>query len=116
MVLSLVQPKHIRYIKLGSSGYWAQQSFSEGVLCFGYETIPHQVCEQKDWGEVWNLLRPYKKNDAAATHGRNEIRDFYELGEDCLWITISGRHLYWAFARPESLSGIMALPCLASVP
>jgi hypothetical protein len=65
MILSNVQPKHIRYIKLGSSGWWAQTSFSEGVLCFGFQTIPHEVCEQKDWDEVWNLLRPDKKNDAA---------------------------------------------------
>jgi hypothetical protein len=39
--------------------------------------------------------------DAATTHGRNEIKDFYELGEDCLWITFADGHLWWAFAHPE---------------
>jgi hypothetical protein len=101
MTLSNVQPEHIRYIKLGSGGWWAQTSFSEGVLCFGFETIPHELCERKDWNEVWNRLRPDKKNDAAATHARNEIKDFYELGEDCLWITFADLHLWWAFAHPE---------------
>ena len=30
-MLAIVQPKHVRYIKLGDGGCWAQQSFSEGV-------------------------------------------------------------------------------------
>ena len=34
----------------------------------------------------------------AATR---EIRDFYTLGPDCLWITFADGHLWWAFAETE---------------
>jgi hypothetical protein len=100
-MLSIVQPKHIRYIKLGPGGCWAQQSFSEGALCFGYHTIPHEVCERKDWDEVGNLLSPDKKGEGAKARAVAEVNTFYELGEDCLWITFAVGYLWWAFAHPE---------------
>jgi hypothetical protein len=37
----------------------------------------------------------------AHIHGAREIRDFYTLGPDCLWVTFADRHLYWAFAEPQ---------------
>ena len=30
-----------------------------------------------------------------------EIRDFYTLGSDCLWITFADGHLWWTFAVPD---------------
>ena len=33
--------------------------------------------------------------------GAREIRDFYTLGSDCLWVTFADGHLWWAFADPE---------------
>jgi hypothetical protein len=99
MTLLEVHPKHIRYIKLGFGGCWAEQSLSEGVLYFGYHTIPHEVCERKDWDEVRNLLRPDRKSEGATTAGVTEVKTFYELGEDCLWITFADGYLWWAFAR-----------------
>lgn len=100
MILAKVQPKHVRYIKLGDGGRWAQESFSEGVLCFGYSTIPHETCERKDWDEVRNLLSE-RKAEGAQTAGVTEVKTFYEMGEDCLWITFADAHLWWAFARPK---------------
>jgi hypothetical protein len=100
MPLPVVQAKDIRYIKLGDGGRWAQESLSEGVLCFGYHTIPHEMCERKDWDGVWSTLSD-RKSEGAQTAGVNEVRAFYELGEDCLWITFADGHLYWAFAKPQ---------------
>lgn len=99
-MLETVQPKHIRYIKLGDGGRWAQQSLSEGVLCFGYQTIPHEMCERKDWDGVRTLLAD-RKSEGAKTAGVTEVSTFYELGEDCLWFTFADGHLWWAFAHPE---------------
>ena len=42
-----ITPAHIRYIKLGDSGRWAQESISEGSICFGYHSIPHETCQAK---------------------------------------------------------------------
>jgi hypothetical protein len=92
-----IQPKDIRYVKLGEGGRWAQQSFSEGALLFGYSKIPHEVCERNDWQEVGRLLSD-RRSEAAKTAGVNEVRAFYEQGRDCLWITFADGHLWWAFA------------------
>ena len=100
MKLSKVQPKHIRYIKLGDGGRWAQDSLSAGVLCFGYHSIPHEMRERKDWDGVRNLLSD-RKSEGAQTAGVTEVSTFYELGEDCLWITFADGHLWWAFAHPK---------------
>ena len=100
MILSNVPPKHIRYIKLGDGGRWAQHSLSEGVLSFGYHSIPHEMCERKDWSGVRNLLSD-RKSSGAQTAGVTEVKSFYELGEDCLWITFADGHLWWAFAHPK---------------
>jgi hypothetical protein len=99
-MLSKVQPKDIRYIKLGDGGRWAEHSLSDGVLCFGYHSIPHEVCERKDWDGVRNLLSD-RKSEGAQTAGVTELSTFYELGEDCLWITFADGHLWWAFAHPK---------------
>src|SRR5258708_7050622 len=72
MEIPNVQPNDIRYIKLGDGGRWAQQSLSEGVLCFGYHSIPHEICERKDWDGVRNLLSD-RKSEGAQTAGVNEV-------------------------------------------
>jgi hypothetical protein len=100
MTLYNVQPKHICYIKLGDGGRWAQDSISEGVLCFGYHSIPHEMCERKDWDGVRNLVSN-RGSEGAKTAGVTEVSTFYELGEDCLWITFADGHLWWAFAHPK---------------
>ena len=67
------------------------------------------MCEQKDWDGVWNELSD-RKSHGAQTAGVTEVRSFYELGEDCLWITFSDGHLYWAFAHLEvQLTGTIAV-------
>jgi len=100
MNLSPVAPGHIRYIKLGDGGRWVQKSISEGIVAFGYHAIPHDVCEQKDWDKVRTLLTD-RKSKGAKTAGVTEVSSFYELGDDCLWITFTDGHLYWAFAHPQ---------------
>ena len=99
MIMS-IQPKEIRYIKLGEGGSWAQRSFSEGALFFGYRSIPHKVCERKDWKEVGRLLSD-RRSQGAKTAGVNEVRTFYEQGKDCLWVTFAYGHLWWVFADPN---------------
>lgn len=96
----MIAPKHIRYIKLGDGGRWARQSIDQGTLSFGYHSIPHDVCEAKDWDKVWELLSD-RKSEGAQTAGVTEVSTFYEMGEDCLWITFADGHLYWAFAHPD---------------
>ncbi|MER9163618.1 restriction endonuclease [Mesorhizobium sp. M0715] len=95
-----IDPMHVRYIKLGESGRWAPTSLSQGNVSFGYHSIPHETCEAKDWDSVWHMLSA-RKSAGAQTAGVNEVRAFYELGSDCLWITFADGHMYWSFSEPE---------------
>jgi hypothetical protein len=64
-----ITPAHIRYIKLGDSGRWAQESISEGSICFGYHSIPHETCQAKDWARVRELLSE-RRSEGAQTAGQ----------------------------------------------
>ncbi len=96
-----INPKDIRYIKLGTGGSWAQLGFERGEIHFGYKMVPHEICQSGDWESVAGFLRDHGRNASKAKDGTREIRDFYTLGSDCLWVTFADGHLYWAFADPE---------------
>jgi hypothetical protein len=97
-----ITPTHVRYIKLGKANVWARQCLERGEIQFGYKDVPHDLCLRRDWIDVearfqsQDGLSPGKAKDRAR-----EIRSFYELGSDCLWITFADNHLWWAFAEPE---------------
>ncbi|TIP06456.1 MAG: hypothetical protein E5X72_01695 [Mesorhizobium sp.] len=95
-----INPKEVRYIKLGEGGRWAHQSFDQGVLSFGYHSVPHECCEAKDWEAVRTHLED-RKSVGAQTAGVNEVKAFYELGEECLWITFADGNMFWSFAKPS---------------
>ena len=96
-----IAPKEVRYIKLGQGGSWASVSIKKGELHFGYRTVPHELCLRGDWDGVIDVLMQEGRSLGKARDGMREVRDFYTLGADCIWITFAGRHLRWAFADPE---------------
>jgi Restriction endonuclease len=95
-----ITPKEVRYIKLGSGGKWVRTSFARGEVHFGYSSVPHEPCAAGDWDAVAALLRQGGRNPAKVKDGVREIRDFYTLGSDCLWITFANGRLWWCFADP----------------
>jgi hypothetical protein len=94
-------PKTIRYIKLGQGGKWARRSLEHGEIHFGYSAVPHDLCLSGDWDGVVRHLEGEGRTAGKAKDMTREIRDFYTLGSDCLWITLADGHLWWAFAEPE---------------
>ncbi len=94
-------PEKFRYINLGRGGCWVQPAFERSELHFGYSTVSHDLCLQGDWDAVVQTLIEGGRNLRTARDGAREIRDFYTLGSDCLWITFADGHLWWAFAEPE---------------
>ncbi len=94
-------PGHVRYIKLGRGGLWADQAISEGIVPFGYHLVDHTLCAAGDWDAVRQQLLANGRKPSGATQGIREIRDFYELGEDTLWVTMADGHLWWAFADKD---------------
>lgn len=97
-----IAPKDIRYIKLGEGGRWADRCIERGEVPFDYHLIPHDVCLREDWRAVGEYLHEaYGLDGRELTNAVREIRDFYTLGSDCLWITFAQGHLWWTFAHPE---------------
>jgi len=94
-------PSAVRYIKLGRSGAWAPQAFADGIIPFGFREIAHGPCAAGDWEEVRRQLAAAGRSKGGISEGLRELRDFYGLGEDCLWITFADGHLWWAFAGTE---------------
>lgn len=99
--MSTFAPKTVRYIKLGRGGSWADVSLQRGELHFGHGKIPHELCTKGRWDEVKQLFATGGKTASKASDLTRELREFYTLGSDCLWITFAQGHLWWTFAEPE---------------
>ena len=76
MPMNTFPPKHIRYIKLGSGGHWAQHSLANSEMHFGFETVPDDLCKRGDWDAVANLLQAEGRIKGKARDNTREIRDF----------------------------------------
>jgi hypothetical protein len=97
-------PTAVRYIKLGRGGDWASDGLKSGTIPFGYREVEHALCAAGDWETARKRLLDLGRAPSGASSGVREIRDFYELGSETLWVTIADGHLWWAFAEPEVIS------------
>lgn len=89
-----VAPNEIRYIKLGANNGWANHCIQNDRIEFGHHSVPHHLAASGNWEGV--------RRSWGGEISRNkvsEVRDFYTLGADCLWITFANGHLWWAFAQ-----------------
>lgn len=101
-MINRVCPNKIRFIKLGEGGKWEARCLSEGTVRLGYESPHHEASLRGEWETVWNYwLAERKGNQRSASSDVNQIRDFYEVSSDDLWITFHGKHLYWCHAATE---------------
>lgn len=96
--LETFAPKAIRYIKLGQGGAWAEEALATETIPFGYHPVSHDACEAKRWDSVRDDLVGTGKKGSGATQALRQVREFYELGPDTLWVTIAAGHLWWCFA------------------
>jgi hypothetical protein len=97
-----IAPHHVRYIKLGEEGKWAKSSIDDQELPLDYHLVPHEPCERGDWRTVGQYLHEgYGLRDREISNAVREIKDFYTLGQDCLWLTFTAGYMWWTFAHPE---------------
>ena len=94
-------PSTVRYIKLGVGGAWAPKALEQAIVPFGFSQVPHEPCAAGKWDKVSQQLTASGRNPGGATSGVRELRDFYELDDEALWVTFADRHLYWCFAERE---------------
>lgn len=93
-----IKPSTVRYIKLGEGGRWFEDCIAQGLLRFA-EPIPHDLATKGDWDAVRALY--IAQGSAKPGNALGELRTFYEQGPECLWITIGGGRLWWAFAERD---------------
>ena len=99
---NLARPSSVRYIKLGKGGAWSTDAIAHGIVP-GFREIAHDPCAAGDWTTVRQQLAAAGRTNSGVTHGLRELRDYYELGDDCLWVSFADGHLWWAFAQAEVL-------------
>jgi hypothetical protein len=90
----------VRFIKLGHGGEWEHDCLEVShTIRLGYRNPFHQDCLEGQWDRVHAFwLKERKGNRSVATRDANQVRDFYELSEDDIWITFYQRRLYWCHA------------------
>lgn len=89
-----------RYIKLGPGGVWEPSSLDGGRIDWGMPTNPHGAANAADWVAARQFYIDNGSAPGPATGFTRELRDFYTLSADCIWITFARGHLWWALAAP----------------
>lgn len=83
------------YIKLGRGGEWEAECLRDGTLRFGYHETPHDLCVVGAWDQVRDFWTEKRGDAGTAARDMNQIRAFYEAGEDELFITFAHGLLHW---------------------
>lgn len=101
-LLQRIKPSAVRYIKLGPGNAWFRSCRENRRIEFGHADVPHSLAKAGDWeGVVDHLIANGGRTPGKARDFVREIRDFYTLGMDCLWITFADGRLWWALAEPS---------------
>jgi hypothetical protein len=93
------EPGAVRYIKLGENGKWAATAIEQGIIPFGYPLVDHQACLAGDWDRLRDQLMKMGRTIRGVGQGLRELKEFYGLPEDTLWVTMADGHFWWAFAK-----------------
>ena len=93
------EPAAVRYIKLGENGKWAATALEQGIIPFGYRSVDHRACLAGNWDEVRRQLLRMGRTARGVSQGLRELKDFYGLPENTLWVTMADGHFWWAFAE-----------------
>lgn len=87
------------FIRLGRDGRWVSECLRKGMLRFGYEAIPNEICLAGDWKKAWEIWFGIRKDKGATTRDINQVRWFYESDGSDIFITFANSQMYWC--RPS---------------
>ena len=91
----------VLYIKLGEKGMYEQECIDERqILKVGYNEVDHDLCLNHEWEKVEENFKHKHKPGVAKRHVK-QIKEFYEAGDDVLWITFYKSKLWWCFSKCE---------------
>jgi hypothetical protein len=86
------EPDAVRYIKLGENGTWATNALEQGIIPFGYRSVDHGLCLAGNWDEVRHQLAGMGRTARGVSQGLRELKDFYGLPGNTLWVTMAAGH------------------------
>lgn len=90
----------LRYIKLGDHGCHEDYCIvQKPCILLQYVSPHHQDCLIGNWGVVKQFWRTRITHQGTVTNHMRQIRDFYELSQDCIWITFYANKMYWCKAE-----------------
>jgi hypothetical protein len=96
-----INPVEVRYIKLGPGGRWEAASLDGRKIDFWGDAGLHDLALGADWECIRQRYSAAGVPSSTATGYARELREFYTLGADTLWITFARGALWWCFAKPE---------------
>lgn len=100
--MKTIKPKSVYFIKLGSNGHWEQSCIEKDqTIRLGFNETDHKACMAGNWDKIRNDELNNGRKKGKATEITNEIRRFYEEGEETLWITFYVNRMWWCFAQKE---------------
>lgn len=99
-----VDPKRVRYIKLGEGGAWAADCIQNSTIRVGFWTDDYyDLCMNGQWEELAAAYRNEKgRSKGTASRFSGEVRAFYQDDGSTLWVTFHDRKMYWTFIDPSS--------------
>jgi hypothetical protein len=102
-IMTKIRPTKILFIKLGEGGKYEKDCIeNDQNLRLGYRAVDHQLCINQNWASVHKYFTTEENSKTfVATSHSNQIKQFYEEGEDTLWITFYANKLWWCFSKPE---------------
>lgn len=96
-----IKAASVRYLKPGPGGAWSDAALDGAKLWFGTASDPHEPAARGDWAMVRQHYVDAGRAPREAAQDLREVRDFYTLGRDCLWICFARGHLWWTFAEAD---------------
>jgi len=98
--MKTIKPQSVYFIKLGSGGHWEQSCIeTDQTIRLGFNKTDHDACLSGKWDKIRNDELNNGRAKGKATEITNEIRRFYEEGEETLWITFYANRMWWCFAQ-----------------
>lgn len=102
-LLKRVKPEDVRFIKLGRKSMWWPIARDTNTIRLGFRQFDFKSCLSGDWEQARRLFAKTtsRSRPSDVTRAVNQVREFFELPETTLWITIEDGDVWWCFAESK---------------
>jgi hypothetical protein len=99
--LKRATPDGVRFIKLGRKSAWWPVAKESSTLRLGFKQFDYDLCRESKWEEARRkfLTTTSRKRPSDVTRAVQQVREFFELPDSTLWVTIEDGDVWWCFAH-----------------